>query len=161
MNGIASKEQDETRIGLETDVLESGADLLQDGTSHRREEGTHITGVRVHLMNAFCFSVNGILNSNPALFIQYVIIVIWPRPYTHVYACSRSQGIGNLCSRALHCVWLQVDQGATIPSTTWPLTTFRLLNPCDNMSWSSSFQMHCIILNSKYADNRSRFLPGY
>ena len=57
-------DQDEPGSDLQFDVLESGADLLQDGSSHRREGGTHFTGVRVHLMNAFCFLVNGILISS-------------------------------------------------------------------------------------------------
>jgi hypothetical protein len=120
LNGIALKEQDETRIGLETDVLESGADLLQDGTSHRREEGTHITGVRVHLMNAFCFSVNGILISNLALFIQYVITVIQPRPH-NIVMNVRHRGFEILVFQGTSlCLATGSLAGNSIPSNPAP-----------------------------------------
>jgi hypothetical protein len=75
------------------------------------------------------------LISNIALFIQYVIIVIQPRPYTHGYECSRSQGIWKLVFQGPSlCLATARLASSSIPSTIWPLNTFRLLNSWDNMS---------------------------
>ena len=52
--------KDGFRIRLGIDVLESRGYLLQDGTAHLWEEGMHLAGVLVHLMDVFHFClING------------------------------------------------------------------------------------------------------